>query len=68
MGVQKKNIEDIVDAISTPLIIDVRSPKEFDHAHIPGALSLPLFDDEQRAIVGTTYKRSHQNCTSFFWR
>jgi tRNA 2-selenouridine synthase len=57
MGVQKKNIEDIVDAISTPLIIDVRSPKEFDHAHIPGALSLPLFDDEQRAIVGTTYKK-----------
>lgn len=57
MGVQKKNIEEMVHAINTPMIIDVRSPKEFEHAHIPGALSLPLFDDEQRAIVGTTYKK-----------
>src|ERR1035438_1704881 len=37
-------------------IIDVRSPKEFDHAHIPGALNIPLLDNEQRAIIGTTYK------------
>ncbi len=36
--------------------IDVRSPKEFLHAKIPGAISLPLFTDEERAIVGTLYK------------
>lgn len=36
---------------------DVRSPKEFQHSHIPGAISLPLFTDEERALVGTAYKQ-----------
>jgi tRNA 2-selenouridine synthase len=36
-------------------IIDVRSPAEFEHAHIPGAINIPLFDNEERAIVGTIY-------------
>ena len=57
MAVEKIYIEDFVQANSAQLLIDVRSPKEFEHAHIPGAFSLPLFDDEQRAIVGTTYKK-----------
>ncbi|MCU0394529.1 MAG: tRNA 2-selenouridine(34) synthase MnmH [Chitinophagaceae bacterium] len=39
------------------LLIDVRSPGEFQHAHIPGALSLPLFSDEERRVVGTAYKQ-----------
>ncbi len=38
-------------------VVDVRSPKEFFQGHIPGAVSLPLFSDEERAIVGTTYTR-----------
>ncbi len=38
-------------------VLDVRSPLEFSHAHIPGALSLPLFNDEQRKIIGTSYKQ-----------
>ena len=36
-------------------VIDVRSPGEFEQGHIPGAYSLPLFDNEERARVGTTY-------------
>lgn len=39
------------------VIIDVRSPSEYAHAHIPGAMNLPLFNDEERAKVGTTYKQ-----------
>jgi tRNA 2-selenouridine synthase len=39
------------------IVIDVRSPAEFKHAHIPGALSIPLFTDEERKIVGTAYKQ-----------
>ena len=39
------------------MIIDVRSPAEYLHAHIPGACNLPLFSDEERKIVGTTYKQ-----------
>ncbi|NJO90678.1 MAG: tRNA 2-selenouridine(34) synthase MnmH [Chloroflexia bacterium] len=37
-------------------IIDVRSPKEFEHAHIPGAVNLPLFSNEERTKVGICYK------------
>ncbi len=36
-------------------IIDVRSPSEYAHGHIPEAVNLPLFNDEERATVGTTY-------------
>ena len=38
-------------------VIDVRSPGEFLHAHIPGAYNLPLFSDEERKAVGTAYKQ-----------
>jgi tRNA 2-selenouridine synthase len=42
------------------LYLDVRSPKEYEHAHIPGALSLPLFTDDERALIGTIYKQKGQ--------
>jgi tRNA 2-selenouridine synthase len=38
-------------------VLDVRSPSEFTHAHIPGAFSFPLFTDSERALVGTSYKQ-----------
>jgi len=38
-------------------VVDVRSPAEFTRGHIPGALNLPLFSDEERAIVGTLYTK-----------
>lgn len=38
-------------------IIDVRSPLEYEDSHIPGALNIPLFSDEEREIVGTRYKQ-----------
>jgi tRNA 2-selenouridine synthase len=37
------------------MIIDVRSPGEFAEDHIPGAVNLPVLDDEERAKVGTIY-------------
>lgn len=39
------------------LVIDVRSPGEYNHAHLPGAKNLPLFTDDERAEVGTLYKQ-----------
>ena len=38
-------------------MLDARSPSEYNHAHIPGAISFPLFTDQERKIVGTTYKQ-----------
>jgi tRNA 2-selenouridine synthase len=37
--------------------IDVRSPGEFAESTIPGSINIPLFTDEERAEVGTLYKR-----------
>jgi len=37
-------------------VIDVRSPSEYTEDHVPGAISLPVLDDAQRAQVGTLYK------------
>lgn len=37
-------------------VLDVRSPGEYIDSHVPGALSLPLLDDKDRAEVGKTYK------------
>ncbi len=39
-------------------IIDVRTPAEFEQGHIPGAINIPIFTDEERVIVGTLYKNS----------
>lgn len=38
-------------------IIDVRSPAEFSKGHMPGAVNIPLFSNEERAVVGTAYTR-----------
>lgn len=40
----------------TPLI-DVRAPVEFMQGSLPGAVNLPILRDEERALVGTTYKQ-----------
>jgi len=39
------------------LVIDVRSPAEYAYGHVAGAHSIPLFDNDERAQVGTTYKQ-----------
>ncbi len=36
---------------------DVRTPAEFEQGHIPGVFNLPLFSNEERFVVGTTYKQ-----------
>lgn len=39
-------------------VVDLRAPKEHAEDHVPGAVNVPLFDDAQRAVVGTLYARS----------
>ena len=38
-------------------LLDVRSPGEYAQGHVPSAKNLPLFSDEERAVVGTLYKQ-----------
>ncbi|WP_273852436.1 tRNA 2-selenouridine(34) synthase MnmH [Guptibacillus spartinae] len=39
------------------LLLDVRTPAEFEKFHIPGAINLPIFTNKEREVVGTTYKQ-----------
>ncbi|MBC7902064.1 MAG: tRNA 2-selenouridine(34) synthase MnmH [Gemmatimonadaceae bacterium] len=57
MAVQKIQTDQFLQLATESVILDVRSPAEYAHAHIPGAYSFPLFTDEERKIVGTTYKQ-----------
>lgn len=52
---KKITIEDFLSERERTPVIDVRSPAEFKKGHIPGAYNIPLFSDEERAIVGTKY-------------
>tara|TARA_B100000965_G_scaffold122654_1_gene101457 strand:- start:4833 stop:5885 length:1053 start_codon:yes stop_codon:yes gene_type:complete len=38
-------------------IIDVRSPGEYYKGNMPNSINIPLFDNEERSIVGITYKK-----------
>ena len=57
MPIQKITISEFLDLAKINLLLDVRSPSEYAHAHIPKAKNLPLFNDEERKIVGTNYKQ-----------
>jgi tRNA 2-selenouridine synthase len=46
-----------LEAARDGVVLDVRSPSEFAKGHLPGSVSFPLFTDEERAAVGTTYKQ-----------
>lgn len=50
---------DILESINNAdIIIDVRSPSEFKHSHIPNAINLPVFSDDEYKKVGTLYKQN----------
>jgi len=38
-------------------VIDVRTPAEFEHGHVPGAVNIPLFTNDDRVMIGTLYKQ-----------
>jgi len=42
-------------------VIDVRTAGEFGAGHIPGAQNIPLFSNDERKIIGTTYKQTGRN-------
>lgn len=38
-------------------LVDVRSPGEYEQFHIPGAINIPIFTNEERSEIGTIYKQ-----------
>ncbi|MFV0492841.1 MAG: tRNA 2-selenouridine(34) synthase MnmH [Pseudorhodobacter sp.] len=56
MALSLTSLTQIVDA-GYDDIIDVRAPAEFAEDHLPGAINLPVLNDDERARVGTIYKQ-----------
>ena len=51
------SLPDFIHASKDALVIDVRTPAEFEQGHIIGATNLPLFTNDERVLVGTCYKQ-----------
>ena len=52
-------IEEVLN-LDARVLVDARSPAEFEQGHIPGAVNVPLLEDDERAVVGTLYKQRGQ--------
>ncbi len=55
--IKETDIRQFIATRGSRPVVDVRSPKEFAIAHIPGAINIPLFNDEERHLVGIAYKK-----------
>ncbi len=55
---EKISIEEFLKLKDLYPVIDVRSEKEFFEGHITGVFNVPILNDEERKIVGTTYKHN----------
>lgn len=51
------SVNDFIFQSNKGVIVDVRTPAEFEQGHIPGAVNMPLFTNEERVIIGTLYKK-----------
>jgi len=49
-------VEEVLD--DECILIDVRSSGEYEEGCIPGAVNIPIFDNEERVIIGTLYKQT----------
>ena len=57
----KIEIHDFMDIFNncdeSIIIFDARSPSEYKYGHIPSAINLPLFSDDERKDIGTIYSK-----------
>lgn len=51
------NLLEFLDQSTHFPLLDVRSPEEFEQGHLPQSINMPLFNNEERIIVGTLYKK-----------
>lgn len=54
---QKVEVSTFLEEREKKVLLDVRTPAEYNRGHIPGAANLPLLSDAERAEVGTLYKQ-----------
>lgn len=56
MNAELLTISDFIQKSKHELIIDVRSPIEFEKGHMVNAINIPLFENTERAEIGTLFK------------
>ena len=56
MTAQQLPIHEFLNQSQHELVVDVRAPIEFQKGHIADAINVPLFEDSERAEIGTLYK------------
>lgn len=61
MPVERIDIDYFLELSEAFPVLDVRSPAEYQHAHIPDAFSVPIFSDEERKIIGTAYTKESRH-------
>ncbi len=50
-------VDEFIRKMKDGVVLDIRTPAEFNQGYLPNAISFPLFTDEERVIVGTIYKQ-----------
>ncbi len=48
-------------ALKDAVFVDVRSPHEYEEFHIPGAVNVPLFQDEEKKLIGFVYRNKGED-------
>lgn len=59
--IHQLGIDDFLVQSAGHLTLDVRSEGEYHHGRIPHAVNLPLFNNDERKQIGTTYKQQSRN-------
>jgi len=59
--IRQLSINEFLQQSASHLVLDVRSEGEYGHGHILHATNLPLFNNEERKIIGTAYKQKGKN-------
>ncbi len=52
-----QSADEFLHSAKSYCVVDVRAPVEFEQGHIPGSVNIPLFDNQQRAEIGTLYRK-----------
>lgn len=61
MSVKQLSADLFLEQSANQAVLDVRTPAEFEAGHIPGAINMPLFENDERAVVGKLYKQVHRD-------
>lgn len=59
-SIAQMTINDWIEHRDDYVLVDVRSPKEYQEFHIPESINLPIFSNDERARVGTVFKQKGQ--------